>query len=65
MTEEGSQRLPQQVLGDLAWVRCEGGWIRRGRQLFMENWCASEGLENSGVSSPPIDALERSRLKIF
>jgi len=31
----------------------------------MENWCVWEGWRNSEVPSGPVDAVEKSRSKIF
>ena len=39
--------------------------MSRGRQLIMENWCVCEGWENSEVPFPPMDAVERSRSKMY
>ena len=37
----------------------------QGETIFMENWCVCEGWENSEVPFPLMDAVERSRSKMY
>ena len=39
--------------------------MSRGRPLIMENWCVCEGWEDSEVPFPLMNAVERSRSKMF